>query len=70
LLFPPEFGAYTELYAGLSKDLGDLNKDQGIYIVPWGRKASVRADLYQAIKDGGTASKLYDWCEANAAKYT
>jgi hypothetical protein len=70
LLYPPEFGAYTELYSGLSQDFGkDLSKDQGIYIVPWGRKAGVRADLLESIKDGGNASKLYDWCEATAARY-
>ncbi|KIX03286.1 uncharacterized protein Z518_06838 [Rhinocladiella mackenziei CBS 650.93] len=64
LLYPVIFGAYTEIYAGLSPDL-TLEKDQGAYIVPWGRKAGVRKDLeLEAAKEDGQASKLFDWCDS------
>ncbi|EXJ67751.1 uncharacterized protein A1O5_09097 [Cladophialophora psammophila CBS 110553] len=63
LLYPVVFGAYTEIYAGLSPDL-TLEKDQGAYIIPWGRKGSVRPDLVaEAKKENGEAKKLVDWCE-------
>ncbi|KAF2172647.1 hypothetical protein M409DRAFT_62401 [Zasmidium cellare ATCC 36951] len=63
----PVFGAYTELYAGLSRDLNI--DDGGSYIIPWGRKHPCpRADIVDAMKredDGGPdAVKLFvDWCD-------
>jgi retinol dehydrogenase 12 len=68
LLYPAVFGAYTELYAGLSNDL-TIEKDQGVYIVPWGRRWSVRKDIEAERQDGGKASKLYDWCEEVTKQY-
>ncbi|OAP59423.1 hypothetical protein AYL99_06721 [Fonsecaea erecta] len=70
LLYPVVFGAYTELYAGLSPDL-TLDADQGAYIIPWGRKGSVRPDLVaEAVtKDDGEAKKLFDWCDAVTREY-
>ncbi|KIW23903.1 uncharacterized protein PV07_12065 [Cladophialophora immunda] len=63
LLNPVIFGAYTEIYAGLSPDL-TLDKDQGGYIIPWGRRGSVRSDLIaEATKENGEAKKLFDWCD-------
>lgn len=63
LLHPVVFGAYTELYSGLSPDL-TLEKHQGAYIIPWGRVGNVRSDLTtEAKKSDGEAAKLYDWCE-------
>ncbi|OAL36367.1 hypothetical protein AYO20_04263 [Fonsecaea nubica] len=63
LLYPSIFGAYTEIYAGLSPDL-TLETDQGGYIIPWGRRGSVRPDLIaQAQRDDGEAQKLFDWCD-------
>jgi hypothetical protein len=62
LLYPAAYGAYTELYAGLSPDL--TLKDQGVYIVPWGRRAGARKDLeVQVAKEGGEADKLFEWCD-------
>ena len=62
------FGAYTELYAGLSKDL-TIEKDQGAYIVPWGRKWSVRKDIDAELGEGGKAEMLWDWCERVTKQY-
>lgn len=70
LVYPPIFGAYTELYAGLSQDGGASGSSgvtgpaqQGAYIVPWGRKWGVRADVAAATKEGGNAGRLLEWCE-------
>jgi retinol dehydrogenase 12 len=67
-LYPPLFGAYTELYSGLSKDL-TIEKDQGGYFVPWGRKSGVRKDIEAERKEGGNASKLYEWCDQVTKEY-
>ncbi|KIW66226.1 hypothetical protein PV04_08426 [Phialophora macrospora] len=70
LLYPAIFGAYTEIYSGLSPNL-TLEKDQGAYIIPWGRRAtSIRPDLLrEATKEDGEASKLFDWCERVTKEY-
>ncbi|KAH8684063.1 hypothetical protein BGZ61DRAFT_455587 [Ilyonectria robusta] len=74
LLFPTEFGAYTELYAGWSKDIS--LKDNGAYVCPWGRIGtdSLRADVLKAaeLKDnGGTgeAEELWEWCDRETRKF-
>jgi NAD(P)-dependent dehydrogenase (short-subunit alcohol dehydrogenase family) len=41
VLHEPRFGAYTELYAGLSTDIGLENN--GAYVIPWGRVRSEEA---------------------------
>jgi NAD(P)-dependent dehydrogenase (short-subunit alcohol dehydrogenase family) len=56
MLHHPRMGAYTELWAGLSEQLGMT--DAGAYIIPWGRKhPSLRKDLIDAmkeVKEGGS----------------
>ncbi|KAI1617119.1 short-chain dehydrogenase [Exophiala viscosa] len=68
LLYPAIFGAYTELYSGLSPDL--TIKEQGVYIVPWGRRASVRPDLVAELgKEGGSPERLFEWCDRVTKQY-
>jgi retinol dehydrogenase 12 len=67
LLYPAVFGAYTELWAGLSEQLG--MGDQGVFVVPWGRKGSVRKDVEAECKPGGNSEKIYEWCERETGKY-
>lgn len=64
------YGAYTELYAGLSPDVRP--EDQMGLILPWGRVGPVelawRQDIVRAIepesKGGlGYGEKLWNWCE-------
>jgi hypothetical protein len=47
------YGAYTELYAGLSPEL-TMEKHNGTYVIPWGRihpdEKFVRPDVVQAMK--------------------
>jgi NAD(P)-dependent dehydrogenase (short-subunit alcohol dehydrogenase family) len=69
ILHEPKYGAYTELYAGLSQDL--TIKDSGAYIIPWGRKHTApRRDLLLALKSteeggSGNAAKFWEYCENN-----
>lgn len=67
LLYKAVYGAYSELWAGLSQELG--MKDGGGYVVPWGRRhPSPRKDLVEALVDEkkggtGTASRIVEWCK-------
>ena len=73
LLYPPKMGAYTELWAGLSQELG--MQDQGGYVIPWGRRHDApRQDLLDSMKrkeDGGTnrAQEFVEWCEDQIKDY-
>ena len=73
LLYSAKMGAYTELWAGLSGDLGI--GDEGKYVVPWGRvHPSPRPDLLAALKtreDGGTgvAALFTEYCEKQTAGF-
>lgn len=49
LLYNAKFGAYTELYAGLSDELA--KETGGCYVLPWGRvQTAPREDLVDAMK--------------------
>lgn len=70
------YGAYTELYAGLSPDV-TLEKS-GSYIIPWGRirpnEATPRQDLIKAgdTKEEGDldyGNKFWAWCEGKWRSY-
>lgn len=65
------YGAYTELYAGLSPEL-NLEEHGGVHIMPWGRlhpdDLIPRQDLVKAMKPAeegglGYAARMWDWCE-------
>jgi NAD(P)-dependent dehydrogenase (short-subunit alcohol dehydrogenase family) len=64
VLHPTVYGAYTELFAGLSPDV-----DNGAYIIPWGRMRTddecPRRDIVHAMRPDGLdyGKKLWDWCE-------
>ncbi|KAK7749830.1 hypothetical protein SLS53_000411 [Cytospora paraplurivora] len=76
MLSEPIFGAYTELFAGLSPEV-TLEKS-GSYIIPWGRirdnNAGPRPDLIKAgntTEEGGLGygEKFWTWCEEKWAPY-
>lgn len=74
VLWPTRYGAYTELYAGLSSDL-TIAKDSGAYIWPWGRVGYLRSDIEDSLRlevEGGTgkAAKLWAWCDQETARFT
>ncbi|KAK1979052.1 short-chain dehydrogenase [Colletotrichum cereale] len=59
----PKNGAYTELFAGLSPDITSANA--GDWVVPFGRVASVRADLQEKELGG----KYWEWLEKQVKSY-
>lgn len=71
-LHKPIQGAYTELFAGLSPDVG---MDQtGCWIIPWGRINPLRADIQASSlteAEGGTGVGLrfWEWTEAQIKSY-
>ncbi|KAI9690617.1 MAG: hypothetical protein M1820_009974 [Bogoriella megaspora] len=73
LLYGPNMGAYTELWAGLSDDV--KMSDGGKYVLPWGQLHPYpREDILQAMKDeaeGGTgvADEFVKWCDAQIADF-
>lgn len=76
MLSEPVFGAYTELFAGLSPDI--TMENSGSYITPWGRirenAATPRQDLIKAgdsKEEGGLGygEKLWTWCEESWEPY-
>ncbi|PYH79185.1 NAD(P)-binding protein [Aspergillus uvarum CBS 121591] len=76
MLSEPIYGAYTELFAGLSPEV--TLETSGAYIIPWGRirpnTATGRQDLIKAgdsKEEGGLGygEKLWDWCEKQWAPY-
>ncbi|KAH8665074.1 short-chain dehydrogenase [Tricladium varicosporioides] len=69
--YKPIFGAYTELFAGLSPE---VKTENGHWIIPWGRYLDIRKDLIDATKteaEGGTGVglKFWEWNEAQIQPY-
>merc|ERR1712093_541883 len=66
------YGAYTELFAGLSPDV--TPETNGAWIVPWGRFVPLRADIEAGSKSeeqGGTgiSKKFWEWSEDQVKSY-
>jgi retinol dehydrogenase 12 len=71
-LYEPIYGAYTELFAGLSPEV--TMEQAGAYIIPWGRIVFPKKEITDAMKskeEGGTgvAERFYNWCESETKKY-
>lgn len=64
----PRYGAYTELYAGLSPDVKN-----GGYYIPWGRPGFAPPHVEASCKSEGgkpsIASRFYEWCDSASASY-
>lgn len=72
VLHPSIYGAYTELFAGLSPAV-TVDKS-GEWIVPWGRFMPIRADMRLATKSKeegghGTAKAFWEWCDEQVKPY-
>lgn len=65
-LYPPVYGAYTEMFAALSPQLS--YKDNGKYVIPWGQIGNLRDDIEKGIHDG-IAEKLWNWLESETSNY-
>jgi NAD(P)-dependent dehydrogenase (short-subunit alcohol dehydrogenase family) len=73
LLYAPVQGANTELFAGLSGELG--MSDGGCHVLPFGRRhPSPREDLLEAMRDeenggNGVARKFEEWCDEKTREF-
>ncbi|EWZ28651.1 uncharacterized protein FOBCDRAFT_262650 [Fusarium oxysporum Fo47] len=72
MLYPPIYGAYTELFAGLSPEV--TMEKTGSWIIPWGRFGVPREDLERGARptsEGGTgmAQKWAAWLEEQVRQY-
>ncbi|KAI0860398.1 NAD(P)-binding protein [Xylaria cubensis] len=72
VLHPPIYGAYTELFAGLSPDV--TAERSGEYVIPWGRFQQPRKDLIAGskslVEEGtGVAEKFWQWSEVQVKSY-
>lgn len=74
-MHPPVYGAYTNLWAGVSGDVTVEDGVKGKYVVPWGKwHSSPRQDLLEALKSekdsgSGNAGKVWDWLEKTTKLY-
>ncbi|KAF2257821.1 NAD(P)-binding protein [Lojkania enalia] len=73
LLHRPIFGAYTELFAGLSPEV--TIEKSGSWVAPWGRFLPIRKDLVQASKSKeeggmGIARRFWAWQEEQVKQYS
>lgn len=66
ILYPANYGAYTELYAALHPSL--TTEKTGSYIAPFGRLGPVRPDIDKGTQ-GENADKIYDILEKETAKF-
>lgn len=74
VMWPARYGAYTELYAGLSPDL-TLEKHVGAFIWPWGHVGYLRPDIDDSLRSqdeggSGKAAQLLTWCDREVKKFT
>lgn len=70
--YPAVYGAYTELFAGLSPEVGI--ERSGEWVAPWGRFDTMREDIVQAskhVEEGGTGIglKFWEWTEEQVKPY-
>ena len=70
--YHPIWGAYTELYGGLSPEI--TLEQNGAWIIPWGRVGTLRADIQDAgisKEDGGSgvAEDFWRWSEEKVKDY-
>ncbi|KLU83751.1 hypothetical protein MAPG_02802 [Magnaporthiopsis poae ATCC 64411] len=70
--YPAVYGAYTELFAGLSPEVGI--ERSGEWVAPWGRFDTMREDIVQAskhVEEGGTGIglKFWEWSEEQVKPY-
>jgi hypothetical protein len=72
MMHDPIYGAYTELWAGLSPTIQP--SDSGRYVIPWGRFGKIRDDVAQSMKSkeeggNGKATKFFEYCESLTKGY-
>ncbi|KAK4192834.1 putative short-chain dehydrogenase [Podospora australis] len=72
--YPVVNGAYTQLYAGLSREVTREALGRENWVIPFGRIWPIRPDLKEAVKtkaEGGTGGTeaFWEWCEERVKEY-
>lgn len=72
LLKSPNYGAYSELYAGFSPDLG--TEHNGGFVTAWGRVADMPEDISKGLKSkseggSGAAAKFLKYCDREVKSF-
>lgn len=67
LLYPPVYGAYTELYAGFASDTAMPKESE--WVLPWGRVVKLRKDFYSD-QGKGNAKAFWEWSEKQVERFT
>ena len=66
ITYPPVYGAYTELFAGLAPEAAKLKQSE--WVVPWGRVVPLRSDFCD--EDGiRNARAFWEWCEGQVERF-
>ncbi|QPG76596.1 hypothetical protein FOA43_003988 [Brettanomyces nanus] len=65
-IYPPEYGAYTELFAVLSPTI--TTKNDGNYVNPWGKLGRIRPDVKRGM-EGEDGEKIWKWLGKEVQKY-
>ncbi|TGO81442.1 hypothetical protein BPOR_1152g00010 [Botrytis porri] len=61
IVYPPVYGAYTELWAAIAPEI--TPEKSGAYIYPWGRFGSLPGGIECSITgESGISAKFVDWC--------
>ncbi|KAJ6024613.1 short-chain dehydrogenase [Penicillium herquei] len=63
VLYDPIFGAYTELFAGLSAEISE--EQNASFVAPWGRVIKIRQDLWNP----ALTEKYWKWSEEQVKGY-
>ncbi|KAJ4987749.1 short-chain dehydrogenase [Stagonosporopsis vannaccii] len=67
LTYPAVNGAYTEFFAGFAPEVKALKPNE--WVIPFGRVSSLRSDLAEAGREGGTAEKFWAWSDEQVKGY-
>ncbi|VEU24218.1 DEKNAAC105469 [Brettanomyces naardenensis] len=65
-IYPPAYGAFTELFAVLSPSI--TTKNDGNYVNPWGRLGRIRPDVKEGM-EGENGEKVWKWLKEQVSKY-
>ncbi|KAK9466098.1 hypothetical protein V1512DRAFT_34139 [Lipomyces arxii] len=68
LLYPQRLGGYTELFAGLSPQIGEEDFN-GQFVIPFGRKGKMCRSIETGLKEADTGKKLWDMLEEEVKPY-
>ncbi|KAI0503166.1 hypothetical protein F5B22DRAFT_662253 [Xylaria bambusicola] len=67
ILYPPIFGAYTELWTSLAPELAPDRS--GAYAYPWGRLGALPDGIEESLTHSGISERFLQWCESQTREF-